>query len=299
MSVSIIVLKKIKDFSCVDTLNSVKKAADKANMHCIFVRTCSKAANAFEGFDGTLSEVDEETFREKRKNDINVRSCGFSIQKPDEFSYDSFTWLIGDKNYFRALDLEYLFGDYEFAFRFLAQYFSLEENKEDYMWFDDAEWYYTAQEIVDLSKKPYNPYWSMVNIAKKSDIIYELTDVEKQIFLEGQVGQAVLGMGILKGIDLKLKRANRSLAGNIDALTDKYIIEIKRTFGAVKKEQLDKLINPNNADYFNFDGKGIIYYIEDAAIDNPHKQKMYDMLKNTENVKIVHNLEELKGVLLS
>ena len=161
MSVSIIVLKKIKDFSCVDTLNSVKRAADKANMHCILVYTCSNPPYAFEGFEGALSEVDEKIFQEK---DGDVRSCGFSIQNPDEFSYDSFTWLVHDKNYFRALDLEYLFGDYEFAFCFLAQYFSLEENKEDYLWVDCNEWYYTAQDIVDLSKKPYHPHWAGIKL---------------------------------------------------------------------------------------------------------------------------------------
>ncbi len=162
MSVSIAVLKKIKDFSCVDTLNSVKKAADKANMYCIFVRTCSKAANAFEGFDGTLSEVDEKIFQERDEDGIDTKSCGFTIQNPDEFSYDSFTWLVHDKNYFRALNLEYLYGDYEFefVFPFLAQYFSMEENKEDYLWVDCTEWYYTAQDIVNLSKKPYHPHWA-------------------------------------------------------------------------------------------------------------------------------------------
>ena len=165
MSVSIAVLKKIKDFSCVDTLNSVKKAADKANMHCIFVRTCSKAANAFEGFDGTLSEVDEKIFQERDEDGIDTKSCGFTIQNPDEFSYDSFTWLVHDKNYSRALNLEYLYGDYEFefVFPFLAQYFSMEENKEDYLWVDCTEWYYTAQDIVNLSKKPYHPHWAGIN----------------------------------------------------------------------------------------------------------------------------------------
>ena len=62
------------------------------------------------------------------------------------------------------MDLEYLFGDYEFAFRFLAQYFSLEENKEDYLWVDCTEWYYTAQDIVNLSKKPYHPHWAGIKL---------------------------------------------------------------------------------------------------------------------------------------
>ena len=159
MSIYIVVLKKIKEFSCIDTLNSVKRAASKANMHCIFVDTCFEHRNGFEGFEGTLSEVDEKKFQENHENEIYTRECGFSIQKPDEFSYDSFTWLIHDKNYFYALNLKYLDGDYEFAFRFLSQYFRMEENKNDYLWIDCTDWYYTAQDIVNLSKKPYNPEW--------------------------------------------------------------------------------------------------------------------------------------------
>ena len=159
MSVSIVVLKKINEFSYLDILNSVKKAASKANMYCIYIDTYFNDNNEFEYLEGALSEVDEKKFQENYKNEIHTRTCGFSIQKPTKFSYDSFSWLIHDKNYFWAFDLEYLDGDYEFAFRFLSQYFRMEENKNDYLWFDYADWYYTAQDIVNLSKKPYNPEW--------------------------------------------------------------------------------------------------------------------------------------------
>ena len=160
MSVSIIIFKKIKDFSCIDTLNSVKRAASKANMYCILIHTYFDHNNEFEDLDGTLSEVDEKKFQENYKNEIYTKRCTFNIYKPDEAAYDSFTWLIHDKNYFWALDLKYLNDDYEFAFRFLSQYFRMEENKNDYLWFDDEYWYYTAQDIVNLSKKPYNPEWA-------------------------------------------------------------------------------------------------------------------------------------------
>ena len=159
MSVTIIILKKIKDFSCIDTLDSVKTAASKANMYCIYIDTYFNDNNEFEYLEGALSEVDEKKFQENHENEIHTRECGFSIQKPDEFSYDSFTWLIHDKNYFYALNLKYLDGDYEFAFCFLSQYFRMEENKNDYLWIDCTDWYYTAQDIVNLSEKPYNPEW--------------------------------------------------------------------------------------------------------------------------------------------
>ena len=139
---------------------------------------------------------------------------------------------------------------------------------------------------------------SKLGHAKKVSNIDELSSNEKGELLEGQVAQAVQEMGLLKGVGLQLKRADKLLAGDIDVLTDKYIIEVKKSFGAVNKDQLDKLINPNHSNYFNFDGKDIIYYIEGATTDKIYKQKAYDMLKNTENVIVVYNLEELKGVLL-
>ena len=159
MSDAIIVLKKINGFSYIDTLNSAKKAASKANMHCILIHTHFNDNKEFEDLDGVLSEVDENQFQKNCENNIYTKRCTFNIYNPDEASYDSFTWLIHDKNYFYGFDLEYLDGDYEFAFRFLAQYFSLEKNKNDYLWIDYADWYYTAQDMVNLSKKNYNPQW--------------------------------------------------------------------------------------------------------------------------------------------
>ena len=67
--------------------------------------------------------------------------------------------LIHKKNYFRALDLEYPGGDFEFAFQFLSQYFNLEENSLDYLWVDDTDWVYSAEDIMWLSRQPYHPEW--------------------------------------------------------------------------------------------------------------------------------------------
>ncbi len=116
--------------------------------------------------------------------------------------------------------------------------------------------------------------------------------------LEGQVAQVVKETEHLKGSGLSIERPNGSKAGDIDVLTDSYIIEVKKSFAAVDKKQFDKLTNPQNADYFNFDGKGIIYYIEDSTIKNPYNQKTLEMLQSSENVTVVHTLDDLKGVIL-
>lgn len=157
MSASIIILKEIQTFSYLEILNDVKTAAHECNMHCIYVNTHFNN-HEFEDLDGTLSEVDAETLQKNYKNGIYTKQCTFNIRKPTEFSYDSFTWLINNKNYFWALDLQNLSNEYAFAFRFLAQYFK--KNKNDYLWFDDADWYYSAQDIINLSKQSYCAEWA-------------------------------------------------------------------------------------------------------------------------------------------
>ena len=116
--------------------------------------------------------------------------------------------------------------------------------------------------------------------------------------LEGQVAQAVQETGLLKGCGLKIETANKMLAGDIDVLTDSYIIEVKESIGAVKEGQFKKLTNPNDPKYFNFDNKDIIYYIKNSDTKNPYNKAKLDMLKSAENVTVVHTLDELKGVLL-
>lgn len=160
MSASIIILKEIKKFSYINILNNVKEAAKKSKIHCIHINTYLNN-NEFEDLDGTLSEVNEKKLRENYENGIDTKQCTFNIRKPTEFSYDSFTWLVNNENYFWAFDLQNLNGEYEFAFHFLSQYFSIKDNINDYLWFDDSDWYYSAQDIIKLSQKSYNPEWAI------------------------------------------------------------------------------------------------------------------------------------------
>ena len=164
MSASIIILKEIKKFSYIDILNNVKEAAKKSNIHWIHVNICFNDGE-FEDLDGTLSEVNEKRLRENYENGIYTKQCTFNIRKPTEFSYDSFTWLINNESYFWAFDLQNLNGEYEFAFHFLSQYFSIKDNINDYLWFDDSNWYYSAQDIIRLSQQPYNPEWTIKKLS--------------------------------------------------------------------------------------------------------------------------------------
>lgn len=163
MSTSIIVLKEIEGFSYEVALNNVQQAAIKAGIHCIHLETL-KHTNCItekeeEYLSGALSEVTAEMLKFNFEKGIHTRQCGFTIQKPTESAYDSFTWLINKENYFGALDLEYLGGDFEFAFKFLSQYFQFSENAHDYLWVDDTDWFYSAEDMIWLSTQPYNPEW--------------------------------------------------------------------------------------------------------------------------------------------
>ena len=73
--------------------------------------------------------------------------------------------LINNESYFWAFDLQNLNGEYEFAFHFLSQYFSIKDNINDYLWFDDSNWYYSAQDIIRLSQQPYNPEWTIKKLS--------------------------------------------------------------------------------------------------------------------------------------
>lgn len=112
--------------------------------------------NHFLPVEGTLSEVDEATFQ-STENENSNRYFTFNVNEIEEDSYDSFTWLTQNKNYFWAMDIENINHEYEFIFRFVIEYFK--DNSEDYLWFDDADWYYSAADILKLSQMPYNSEW--------------------------------------------------------------------------------------------------------------------------------------------
>lgn len=152
---SFIFLKKIENYVPEKVIEDFKKAAQKANMFCILIKDKYRD-DLFISAEGTLSEVDESTFKSIENKD-NLKYFTFNVNQVEEDSIDSFTWLTQDENYFWALDIENINHEYKFIFRFVVEYFK--DNGEDYLWFDHAEWYYTAEDILKLSQMPYNSKW--------------------------------------------------------------------------------------------------------------------------------------------
>lgn len=153
---SIIILKNMENYFPEQTISRFIKAVERAKMYCFYITTKRDKDGCFYSAEGTLSEVDEITFSHI-EDEESIRYFTFNINRAREDLYDSFTWLTENKNYFWAVDIENINHEYEFIFRFVTEYFK--ENSEDYLWFDDADWYYSAADILKLSQMPYNSEW--------------------------------------------------------------------------------------------------------------------------------------------
>lgn len=150
-----IILKTIENYSPQQAMKAFEKAAQEASMFCIFMKF-KYSNNQLLPTEGTLAEVDEVTFKNTENKD-NIRYFTFNVNEVEKNSYDSFTWLTQNKSHFWAMDIENINHEYEFIFKFVVEYFK--ENSEDYLWFDDADWYYSACDISRLSRMPYNSKW--------------------------------------------------------------------------------------------------------------------------------------------
>ncbi|WP_405155357.1 WXG100 family type VII secretion target [Paenibacillus sp. FSL K6-0108] len=114
--------------------------------------------------------------------------------------------------------------------------------------------------------------------------------------LEGKVAQLINETGRLEGTGIELKMQNKKRAGDIDVLTDSHIIEVKKSLSALDEKQLDKLTNPINDKYFNFDNKEVIFYIEDVTVKNKTQADLVKKLSDLD-IKLISSLDELKEVM--
>ncbi len=88
-------------------------------------------------------------------------------------------------------------------------------------------------------------------------------------------------------------------AGDIDILTDKYFIEVKRAFGEASIEQMKKYTDKYQEQFMNFEGKKVILYVERPIekIDSNKsiKEKYYQIVGL--GVKIINSREELNSMI--
>ncbi|WP_337034288.1 WXG100 family type VII secretion target [Paenibacillus illinoisensis] len=116
--------------------------------------------------------------------------------------------------------------------------------------------------------------------------------------VEGKVGEfvdryvGVTGFGVeIKNLDNKLR------VTDLDVVTNSQIIEVKKSAGAVKTDQIDRLVDTNNKEFFNYNKKEVVLYI-DSPLENagPIASEKIDYVRS-KGVKVVNSLEELREVL--
>jgi len=136
--------------------------------------------------------------------------------------------------------------------------------------------------------------------AQENGIIPDSGDV-----LELKVMEVVRDMGLLTGFGVNIIRGTgkpkRGNAGDIDVLTDDFIIEIKASLNAFNNDinKVDKFADPMNKDYFNHDDRMIIFFIDNIVVE-PSVQHIWDRLKFWEGegrIMIVDCVDELKNIL--
>lgn len=94
-------------------------------------------------------------------------------------------------------------------------------------------------------------------------------------------------------VNLSEKQGNQM--GDIDVVTDRFIIEVKNSSNSVTSaSQFDNYINPTNANFFNFGNKQVILYVREGGV-NYNKQIFIDI--QNKGVIIVDSLEKLIEVI--
>ncbi|WP_339314131.1 hypothetical protein [Paenibacillus sp. FSL M7-0896] len=72
---------------------------------------------------------------------------------------------------------------------------------------------------------------------------------------------------------------------------------MKKSASAIKIDQIDRLIDPNHPQFFNYEGKKVIVYIDEAiTTTNPETLAKINYLKE-KGIIIVNSLEELGKVI--
>ncbi|PWW44227.1 MULTISPECIES: WXG100 family type VII secretion target [Paenibacillus] len=115
---------------------------------------------------------------------------------------------------------------------------------------------------------------------------------------EAKAAYAVRESKEVTAFSQKIQRADGNPAGDFDIVTKHEIIEVKKSLKAITDvEQFDKYVNVKHQDFFNYDQKKVILYI-DKPLTNPHPNDLIKLeLIKSKGVTIVNSLDELKGVL--
>ncbi len=131
-----------------------------------------------------------------------------------------------------------------------------------------------------------------------NDIDAKLNSTDPGKATEAKVASLIRENKEVIGFGQQVKKADHSLAGDLDVVTRDEIIEVKKSIKAITDiEQFDKYVNPNNGNYFNTDQKKVILYI-DKPLTNLHPNDLKKLQEiKSKGITIVNSPKELKEAL--
>ena len=134
------------------------------------------------------------------------------------------------------------------------------------------------------------------NIPKAIQSALNSNNSGKQI--EGKVGEFVQQRTKITGFGLKINNlAEKKSVTDLDIVTDLQIIEVKKSASVIEEGQINRLIDINNPNFFNYESKEIILYIDKKIdYDNKFIKQTIDDIKN-KGIIVVNSLSELEEVL--
>ena len=153
---------------------------------------------------------------------------------------------------------------------------------------------------TNYSNRAGNELWWIDQHPKSinNDIDTKLNSADPGKATEAKAGAFVRENKEVTGFGQQIRKADNSLAGDLDIVTKDEIIEVKRSIKAITDvEQFDKYINPSSGNYFNPDQKKVILYIDKPLI-NLHDNDLKKLqVIESKGVTIVNSLDELKEAL--
>ncbi|MFS0870895.1 WXG100 family type VII secretion target [Paenibacillus xylanilyticus] len=147
----------------------------------------------------------------------------------------------------------------------------------------------TGNKIFWVEQNPKN-IPNAIEAAKNSRDTGKVVEGKVGEFVDRHVG--VTGFGVeVKNVDNKLR------VTDLDVVTNSQIIEVKKSAGAVKIDQIDRLVDKNNKEFFNYNKKEVVLYI-DAPLENTGRiaSEKLDYIRS-KGAKVVNSLEDLREVL--
>ncbi|SHJ99768.1 toxin 50 [Clostridium cavendishii DSM 21758] len=115
--------------------------------------------------------------------------------------------------------------------------------------------------------------------------------------VEGEVGEYVNSKKDVTSFGDKVKNLTTGEnAGDIDVATEDELIEVKKSMSSFKETQIEKYINDEDPNFFNYAKKKVILYVKETIEMNKYNTEIIANLKS-KGVEVVNSLEELGRML--